>query len=366
MVIKKLPDTLNSRFLVNWRDDWFMAQLFSRDDTPARCWIQGANDPRLPGLAFERKGGADRHSYKSFESDPGFRYFMDLKYKGHIVGLNSIHPDAMTREAYVSASPYDDPPPEVEKWEYRPRESYDRYIHIDELEMLEVSPPDWNDLSAMYALIGSQGMWLRDCGDHWLARMQNQPASGFPHAVKQTGKCEWQACIPRSINNLVFCGGQRIRWDGWVFQWNATLDGVRLQTRGSDGRHLIVNFYRCDAPPEYLQGFQRVGRAHYQGYLPLDAPLLWDAPHFFGYYSGYRIVKSFYTPMETPDRPFHISFSDSKPIPEGVLPDQKTRNRPEYGTYEAMGRISLDDPKLHIVFKSWQPKVAGDKRGTSY
>ena len=135
-------------FMLNWRDDWFRARLFQSDKTLARCWIQAANDPKYEAMGFTRGGGGyptDRHYYRSFEADPGFKYFSELRYRGHPVGLNSIHPDAFPREAYVSASPYD-PPPEIEKWEYRPRDSYDRYIRIDELEMVEIPPPDWSQI----------------------------------------------------------------------------------------------------------------------------------------------------------------------------------------------------------------------------
>lgn len=137
------------KFLVNWLEDWFVATISIQSPDPVRrCKLQAANDPKYETMGFTRGGGgypADRHYYKAIETDPGFRYFSKLKYKGHPVSLNSIHPDAMPREVYVFASP-DVPPPEVEKWEYRPRDAYDRYIRIDELDMTEIPPPDWSQI----------------------------------------------------------------------------------------------------------------------------------------------------------------------------------------------------------------------------
>ena len=134
------------RCLVNWLDDWFLARIFQSDETPVRCWIQAANDSKYESMGFTRGGGghpADLHYYKSFENDPGFRYFSEIKYKGHPVGLSSIHPDAIPREISVHSGVT---PPDAEDWKLKPRDGFDRYLKIDELEMKEVSPPDWNEV----------------------------------------------------------------------------------------------------------------------------------------------------------------------------------------------------------------------------
>jgi hypothetical protein len=132
-------------YLVTWCNDWFVAFIDSNRDPERWCRIQAANDPKYESVGFRRIGTADRHYYRFFETDPGFKYFSELKYKGRLIVLNSIHPDAMPREVYVAASP-DVPPPEVEKWEYHPRDGYYRYIRIDELEMTEIPAPDWTQI----------------------------------------------------------------------------------------------------------------------------------------------------------------------------------------------------------------------------
>jgi len=133
-------------YLVNWLDDWFVARVFQNDKTLVRCWIQAADDPKFEAMGFGRGGGgypADCHYYKSFEEDPGFKYYSKLEYKGMPVGLNSIRPDAFPREAYVHTYGFG-PPPEEEEWKFTPRDGYDRYIPIDDLEKVEIPPPDWS------------------------------------------------------------------------------------------------------------------------------------------------------------------------------------------------------------------------------
>jgi len=134
--------------LVNWSDEWFVAVISHVTDPKYTCKLQAPNDPRFEATGFERRGKLDKHYYKSFERDPGFKYFAKLKYKGYSVGLHSIHPDAMPREVHVGADLPDPPPPEIEieKWKYRPRDGYERYIRIDELEMTEIPPPDWSQI----------------------------------------------------------------------------------------------------------------------------------------------------------------------------------------------------------------------------
>lgn len=130
--------------LIYWMDDWFVARLFQSDKTSSRCWIQAADDPKYEAMGFERRGKLDRHYYGFFEKDPGFKYSSDLKYKGCSVGLSSIHPDATPREVSVH-NPVR--PPDAEDWKYDARDGYDRYVKVDELEKVEIEPPDWSQIT---------------------------------------------------------------------------------------------------------------------------------------------------------------------------------------------------------------------------
>lgn len=132
-------------FLVSWCDDWFLASIDSDCDPQFRCKLQAADDSKFETMGFERGGSfpVDRHYYRFFDEDPGFQYFSKLKYKGCSVGLGAIRPDTMPREFCVH-SPVQ--PPDVQEWSHTPREGYDRYVKVDELEKVEIEAPDWSQI----------------------------------------------------------------------------------------------------------------------------------------------------------------------------------------------------------------------------
>jgi hypothetical protein len=130
-------------YLVQWNDDWFVAVISQVADPQYTCKLQAPNDPKFEQMGFKRLSTADRHFYRFFEKDPGFKYFSELKYKGCPVGLSFIRADAMPREAYVHSSVR---PPDAEEWNYDARDGYDRYVKIDELEKVETEAPDWSQI----------------------------------------------------------------------------------------------------------------------------------------------------------------------------------------------------------------------------
>lgn len=136
--------------LVRWRDDWFVGRVMDPPRNDCRFMLLAADDMKYEAMGFYRRpDSCDPRNRCCFTSDPGFRYFPVVKYAGVVVALESINPDAFSRQVYIRWLGYniDDIPPDVEKWEGgngRADFGFCRHVVIDDLEKEEGTIPDWS------------------------------------------------------------------------------------------------------------------------------------------------------------------------------------------------------------------------------